>query len=224
MVNTLKRTWFGLAAVILIALAVISFWNGVKVDTVRSCLTQPVENCEDTEIRDVIKADQAQKENLKDAVTVMREQFERCTAPGAKRDPYCDEPAAPPAGAIGPPGPPGDRGESGPVGPPGPPGEPGKNGSDGATGAPGLQGLPGVAGVQGLPGPEGPAGKDGKDGVDGAPGPGGPPGADGTIVAGWACEPTETGVRLVITFANAPSLPPVALVFDNSLVGKITCG
>lgn len=212
-VNTLRRAGLpGVTAAVIIALGVATLWM------------QGINNDKVNQLEAGRRTNLARIDNLESGVETLRAQVERCKGKTAKDDPYCDEPAVPPAGQIGPPGPPGDTGDPGPVGPPGPPGSPGRDGSVGATGAQGLQGIPGVQGVAGPPGPQGEPGKDGKDGADGQSGPAGPAGADGTVVSVWVCEPTASGVRLVLGFGNAPSLPPVTLVFDNSILGKITCG
>lgn len=221
---TLRRTWLALVAVLLIIMGFSSLWiaaiNTDTVDDVRACLTKPAEQCQDPEIREVVVAEQARTDNLETGIATLRAQVERCKGKTGRDDPYCAEPAVPPAGQIGPPGPPGDTGDPGPVGPPGPPGSPGEPGSDGQEGAQGLQGIPGVQGVAGPPGPQGEPGKDGKDG---ATGPQGPPGVDGTVVTGMVCSQTEGGVRVTLSFSNAPAVA-YTLLLEPNLLGKITCG
>lgn len=212
MVNTLRRAGLpGITAAVIIALGVATLWM------------QGINNDKVNQLEAGRRTNLARIDNLESGVETLRAQVERCKGKTAKDDPYCDEPAVPPAGQIGPPGPPGDTGDPGPVGPPGLPGNPGRDGSVGATGAQGLQGIPGVQGVAGPPGPQGEPGKDGKDGADGQTGPAGPAGADGTVVSGMTCAQTDNGVRITLSFSNAPAVA-YTLLLEPNLLGKITCG
>lgn len=152
--------WRALVGLVLLALAVATFYtarsNDDRVEQLETATSQ-----RDTRI-----------DNLEAALGLQRAQFKRCKGAGAARDPYCDEPVAPPAGEIGPPGPPGIQGIQGVPGPPGPPGPQGVQGEKGDRGDTGTSGTTGPAGP---PGEQGPAGPQGEKGERGEQGPAGYP-------------------------------------------------
>lgn len=228
LVHTLKNSrkkraigWLILAVVIALLTAALAFF-GYQV------------NHADKQIESLGKSDRASTNRLgalEIALNKQRQQFNRCKDVPAST-PGCQNPIAPPAGAI--PGPEGTRGLQGvqgfqglrgPVGPRGPKGDkgdPGLNGGQGATGSPGADSnAPGPKGDQGSPGADsnvpGPQGQQGVQGAQGDQGPQGQPGRDAPVIVSAQFGNDPGACVLIFTFDNGNQVAaPAPAVFCSA--------